>query len=376
MESKGSSVTAFSAEPLTDKTKRVLIDARKLGDGGIGVYTENAIRGLMLSKEISLSLIIRPQHKDQFVWTNSLECFEESAKSYSLSEYFGLAKRIPFDRFDLFHSPHYTLPRAIKTPAIVTIHDLIHLQYPEHWYYPMVAKRLIRGAMARAQRVLTVSEASAGALRAFAPQYAHKVRVTPNALNSELLQELDVAPILAKLGVRAPYLLTVCSNLKPHKGLKDLLAAFSKIKVEYPEASLVLVGQGIKSDIASDGIIELSAQSSTNLAALYRGAKALVVPSLVEGFCLPALEARALGAVVVARPVPALREILSATDIVCEDFSVEALVQGLRQVLSQNSKTQQNKVVELTSIHERYSRLKQAENLVQLYTEVINAEGR
>jgi glycosyltransferase involved in cell wall biosynthesis len=74
--------------------------------------------------------------------------------------------------------------------------------------------------------------------------------------------------------------------------------------------------------------------SPKNLRQRLSHALALVVPSLVEGFCLPALEAQSCGTPVICRPVPALRELVTEHDTVASDFSVESLAKAISQGIS------------------------------------------
>ena len=88
------------------------------------------------------------------------EVAAEEAPGYSIAELTGFAWRIFRDRLDLFHATHYVLPPLPKTRAVVTIHDIIHLLYPQ--FLPnraahLYARFMIRRALQRADRIITVS---------------------------------------------------------------------------------------------------------------------------------------------------------------------------------------------------------------------------
>jgi glycosyltransferase involved in cell wall biosynthesis len=105
------------------------------------------------------------------------------------------------------------------------------------------------------------------------------------------------------------------------------------------EPRLVLAGYGSESlksnkDLSrllmrAGNVSVLGSVESDALRDLYRGADALIVPSLAEGFCLPALEARSVGTRVICRPVPAIEELVTDDDVVARDLSVEALVDAI-----------------------------------------------
>ncbi|MGI6525023.1 MAG: glycosyltransferase family 4 protein [Bdellovibrionota bacterium] len=341
------------------KKQRVLLDARKIWDGGIGVYTQNLITGLSEVAEIELSILVPSKicNSAEFAtypWLDRVKVVVEDAKPYSLEEMFKLGKRITSDKYDLYHSPHYTLPLGIKIPTVVTIHDLIHIKHPEKVYYPFIATPLIVSALKRSSRVLTVSQSTLNDLKRLCPlpSVTRKLRLAPNAINPAFLAECKNPNeyLGNKFKLTSPYFLSVFSTLKPHKGINDLLQAFLALKKRsnaiggaYAKAcndfKLVLVGQGMESLPSMDTLLEqvggakdvfvLGAVSTEDLLNLYSGATALVVPSLAEGFGLPVIEAQAQGTPVISRPIPSVLELLSKHDIACADFSKDALEAGL-----------------------------------------------
>lgn len=345
---------------------RVLLDARKLGDGGIGVYLENLAAGLSLRGDVRLTLVGDAAQIRQYPWSASVQIIEDAARPYSLDELFLMPRRLKLKDFDLFHSPHYTLPFGLKIPAVVTIHDLIHVKVPPRRFHPWLAAPMIRSALRRAARVVVVSQATYREVCDLVktPGIISKLRVVPNALDPAWLAAPCSRDYLrSRFHLQDPYLLAVISMLKPHKGLEDLLQAFARLKQMgfagpgisaalqgcLRDLKLILVGKGAESLVvaadkllkqagAIDGVHILGAVSRHDLGQLYWGALALVVPSLAEGFCLPALEAKAFGTAVVARPAPALGELLDDNDLICRDFSVGALTEGMYALLQRKSK--------------------------------------
>lgn len=342
---------------------RLILDARKIEDGGIGIYIQNLIHGLCQRPNIDLTLIARSAAAlSSFDWSKQVRVIEDLAPSYSFDEMFLMARRIDWRFFDLYHSPHFTLPYGIKIPSVVTIHDLIHLHHPEKSYYPLVAKAMIMSALKRSARVLTVSHSTYLDLSELAGQRQDlkaKIQVVPNALDPFFLENLcereeSAQYVGYRYGLRSQFLLAVVSNAKPHKGILDLLKAFASIRDlasagKLPRSArdlkLVLVGQGSESLVFKEEVLEqagsirgvhlLGQVSRSDLLHLYAAASALVVPSLAEGFCLPVIEAQAMGTAVIARPVPAVKELLSDNDLVCADFSVEALRSALVSFIKQ-----------------------------------------
>jgi glycosyltransferase involved in cell wall biosynthesis len=375
---------------------RLLFDGRKLGDGGIGVYIENTVRGLLEQGDIEVTVISSPAQAERVSWRSDVSWIYDSSKQYSLNEYLLLARRIDFTAYDLYHSPHYTLPFGISIPAVVTIHDLIHIEHPEAFYYPLVAKRLIRSAVARASKVIAVSQDTRQALLRLTKSDPHKVIHIPNAIPPFLRSHDavagradEVARVTERLAAAERYFVTVVSNCKPHKGVADLLRAWNEcveryeaLESESPCPLLLIAGYGAEairrdaklSELAQQtrGVRIVGAVEEDILRHLYRGAEALVVPSLAEGFCFPALEAQSVGTRVVCRPVAALQELVTENDLVARDTSVSALTAAL---LEAASKPRHSKVIVAAHL-ERFSLSRTTEKIRAVYRSIATHRER
>ncbi len=320
----------------------VLLDARKIGDGGIGTYIHNLLCGLQHCEDVRVRVLCGARRVALLPEPYQSSCIVDNAKPYSLDEYWGLGRRLGQEGVDVFHSPHFTLPFGLPFPSIVTVHDLIHLRHPERRWYPLVAGPLIRSALRRAHAVIAVSEATRRdllSLRGVSSTLDRKLYVVPNAIAPEVLEQQFESPAEPV----EPYIVGVFSNNKPHKGLDQLLEAFRRFKDRkgyIAEGSfgdrikLVLVGKGtahaspVHADVVCCGEV-----SRSELTTLYREAQALVVSSRIEGFCLPVVEAKALGVPILTTPVPAVLELLDSEDLVCSDFGVSGLEQGMRRLV-------------------------------------------
>jgi alpha-1,3-rhamnosyl/mannosyltransferase len=270
---------------------RVAIDARKIADFGIGTYIRGLLQGLAGGDDTFVALV--PERVAHLV-PNGIERLIVDAPHYSVRELFAVGRAINGAKIDLFHAPHYVVPFT-RVPFVVTIHDLIHLRHRRP-LARMYARRMIGRAVRKSRRVLTVSEAVKREIVAtFRCPEAHVV-VTPNG----------VAAPFSETGRRADghYFLYV-GNDKPHKNIDVLIDAFTDVA----GASLVLAGGAFDRFRDRAGIIVPGFVDDAELAALYRGAIALVMPSREEGFGLPALEAMASGCVVITSNAAALVEI-------------------------------------------------------------------
>lgn len=378
------------------RSLRVLIDARKLNHGGIGVYLDNLITSLIALGSPSVAVLADPAIVKSFEWVDSVEVIEERSKLYSLDELIRLPKRVNFASFDIYHTPHYLLPYGIPIPCVVTIHDLIHILHPERWYYPIVATPLLKSALKRAKLILTVSQASCDEILRFCGNDAlirAKLKIVSNTLDTEFLKSSGENTVLKRpTSISGDYFLAVISAHKPHKGVQDLLLAFKELcaraKISKRLGSegtlkLALVGQGVERVLtdkrlghilATMPMVRLIGQvEKKELISLYRGALALLTPSLVEGFSLPVLEAHAVGTPVIARPVPAVLEQLSSSDIVCEDFTIEALTAAMEMFLERDSTVRWGSEPLEQRILQRYSRENFVGALFQAYLDTVQS---
>lgn len=342
----------ISSDRSTARPIRLLLDGRKLKDGGIGVYTDNLISGLLEVGGVAITILYGDERCRDVPYAGDVEWLRDPARPYSIDEMLSMPSRIDFSRYDIFHTPHYMLPYRVSIPTVVTVHDLIHITHPEKFWYPSVARFFIRSAVRRADGVLAVSRHTLAGVRDLTGVSEEKIHYVPNAISPRVLAG-------ARDGAHdqdpSPYLLAIFSNTKPHKGLSDILVAYREFResrrwADYATQcpSLVLAGFGVQHLVASpegkallkenEGVRVVGALSDAELRDTLRGARALIVPSLVEGFCLPAVEAQAVGTPVVCRPVPALLELVGEQDTVAESFSVgslsNAIGEGLRKATS------------------------------------------
>jgi glycosyltransferase involved in cell wall biosynthesis len=234
----------------------------------------------------------------------------------------------------VFFSPGFNAPVHTATPFVFSIHDLIHLRVPEERsaivkaYYEIFVKRAVR----RCARVVTVSQFSKRAIVEWTGVEQEKVVVAGNGV------DCSFRPVGPRYQVGAPYLLYV-GNRKPHKNLGRLLEAFALLRRRVP-VKLLLSG------VADEGIVEASKRlgmagdvlfsgeiREDELPAYYRGAEALVLPSVYEGFGLTALEAMACGTPVVAANAGALPEVVGDAALLVDPWQPESIAEGMEVIL-------------------------------------------
>lgn len=215
-------------------------------------------------------------------------------------------------RVDLTHFLSMYVPIVRPFPFVVTVHDLIHLRFPEQ-FKPKVGlyyNTVVKAACAKAIFVITDDERTAGDLRRFLGVDRAKVRVVPLGVNERFLR-----PVVPHRSAR-PYLL-YAGNHRAHKDLPTLFEAWSGLDAR--EIDLFLTGPDdfggelARRSSARRAISALGDIGEDELAGYYAGASALVHPSRAEGFGLTLLEAMALRCPVIASEAAVPAALVRAT---------------------------------------------------------------
>jgi glycosyltransferase involved in cell wall biosynthesis len=236
---------------------------------------------------------------------------------------------------DVVHATNLVLPPGGRR-LVVTVHDLNVELYPELVPQPWRAlyRRSLRQAVRRADVLLTSTRAVAAALQERYGVADDRLAVTPFGPGLSPGAPRDDAA-LARLGVRAPYVLGV-GTLEPRKDPAGLVRAFAAAGL--PGHALVLAGaRGWGTDAVERAVAETGARvvltgavPAPALAALYAGADAFALPSRYEGFGLPALEALAHGLPSVVSQDPALLEVTAGAALDVPVGDADALAEALR----------------------------------------------
>ena len=305
----------------------IAIDARKLTDFGIGTYIRHLIFALAeIDRENRYLLFARPSHYQRLATLpDNFKVIEEPTPVYSLRELLVLSWRLLRLRVDLYHSTHYVLPAYVPCRAVVTIHDIIHLLYPEYLPHALAffyANRMIRRALTRGDRIIAGSQNTKTDLMQHFEVDGEKIPVIYYGVDERFRQpvgEEDKAQALAELGITSPYILFV-GNPKPHKNLDNVIRAYARARtLKDFEGDLVCVGgtgpetRRVEQRAAHLGIADrvhfVGRISDRFLPAVYQAATLFVYPTLYEGFGLPVVEAMASGVPVITSNKSALKEV-------------------------------------------------------------------
>ena len=220
--------------------------------------------------------------------------------NFGWEEQIGLPLAMKRAHLNLAHFLALYVPVIVPVRFVVTIHDLIHLRFPHHFkakvrpYYETV----VRATCARAARVVTDDERTVEDLVELLGVKRAKIRVVPLGVAEPFFEAQT--PFA---GPR-PYVLYV-GNHRKHKDLTTLFEAWSALPRDldvdlYVTGPDDFDGELQRRSAPNRSVVALGDVAQERLPAYYRGARALVSPSLREGFGLPVLEAMAAGCPVIA----------------------------------------------------------------------------
>ena len=325
---------------------------------GAGRYSIEIARALAQRADITATLIVR--RADQQRWEQLRLEHEQSVRLMAdaprsrplrlLYAEFGLGRAASrFEpQIEIFHGPHYQMPRALKVPAVVTVHDLTFVEHPE-WHERskvVLFRRAMRYSAAHAGVIVCVSQHTATRFSEhFHPAGEERV-ITHGVDHARFHPSVDLAAddaVISGLGIHVPYVVHV-GTLEPRKNIPNLIRAFDVVADRHRDLFLVLAGQlawgrdelmrAIAESRHSRRIIQLGYIRDDCVAPLLRRAVAVAYPSIEEGFGLPALEALACGSPLVTTVGSVMAEFAGDAALCVDPNSVDALALALLEIIA------------------------------------------
>ncbi|QDH15500.1 glycosyltransferase family 1 protein [Oecophyllibacter saccharovorans] len=244
---------------------------------------------------------------------------------------------------------HWTYPLPIEmlnARNVYTIHDVVPLTLP---YFTLDNKtqhrRLLEALVRQADALVTVSEHARGEIAGLFPAAAPKLHNFHQAIDLTDREEKSAFPsreVVSKFfGLEPGGYFLYYGALEPKKNIGRLLEAYLASSCTTPlvivgsrswkaEGELALLPQGLE----SGRIKKLEYLSAAHLADVVREAKAVIFPSIAEGFGLPAVEAMAFGTPVLTSAEGALAEVVGEAALKVDPYDVQALSKGMERLES------------------------------------------
>ncbi len=256
-------------------------------------------------------------------------------------------------KLDIVHSFNYFSSLFVPCKSVITLHDMNYKAVPQSFGTAQKILRSIftRISIAKSAAIVTVSHFSKQEILKYTG-YKKDIFVIYNAPNSDLLSCKNKSS-LPHVEYK-DYILAVGST-HPHKNLNRLLEAFT-LRNNYllnegkPLLSLVLTGlpkrahgdllQKIEISAFRKQIHVLGYVSNEELASLYKGAIALIFPSLYEGFGIPPLEAMCFDCPVVCSDAASIPEVVEQAAILIDPYDSDSIAKGIRNVCENSRRSQ------------------------------------
>ena len=326
----------------------IAIDARWLHLGGLGTYAYHLIAGFpQHGNGFTLRGIVNQRNAKRVAPFCARVVIAE-ASMYSLREQFEIARAAK--GADLLHVPHYNAPLLHRGLLLVSILDLIHITEPAHrhslksWVY---ASPMLHLVARKAEHIVTISEYSKAQIverLGVSPSKVTPIYCGVNGRFRPLKREEADRIVSDALGLQGPYILYV-GNLKPHKNVSTLLRAFAHLRRrrDIPHR-LLIIGDDVRwGPVRREECSRLGINDTTRfvpyvayelLPKVYAAADMLVMPSTIEGFGLPVLEAMACGTPVVCSRAASLPEVGGDAVQYFDPASFEELAFAIERVVN------------------------------------------
>lgn len=324
-----------------DGSKRIGIDVRMAHCTGIGRYIRGTVSAL---HNVHWKYILFGPHRHREDFPVQMSFINTDIPIYGFREQIGIP--LLARECDCLHIPHYNAPLFWKKKLIITIHDLIHLHFPDHLTSPLArlySSTLLPLILRRADQIIAVSKFTKDDLIKTLRIDARKITVIHHGVDPRF--NINLATKKNNGSEKEKYLLYV-GLIKQHKNVGILIESFLRLKKRtgFENLKLRLVGKSdMKQKIVREWIYEINRNDDIllepqvdeqRLIDLYHNAAVLVFPSLYEGFGFPLLEAMASRIPIVASRAASIPEILGeGAGLYFDPHSASELEQCLLKIL-------------------------------------------
>ncbi len=374
---------------------KIAFDAKRAFQNrtGLGNYSRYVLDILCRHYPENEYVAYAPRRTEEPQMARLLECygnlsssFPEKGKWPALWRIHGIVKDLQRDAVDLYHGLSGELPLNIAKsgiPAVVTVHDLIYLRFPQ--YYSAIDRRIyaykMRRACEMARRVIAISECTKRDIVHFFGTDPQKIDVVYQgcdpAFSATESNVETMGRVRKKYCLPARFVLCV-GSIEERKNALLLVRALPRLSAE---THLVLVGRrtpytdSIEREAERLGVAArlhiLEGVPFSDLPTIYRLASVFAYPSRYEGFGIPVLEAQRSGVPVLAATGSCLEEAGGEGALYVDPDDVEGAAEALGRLL--DDKQLRQSLMEKAATHAaRFDEASQAAQIMDVYRQACN----
>lgn len=327
---------------------KIGIDCRLWNETGVGRYIRALVDNLnVLGQNHEYYLFLRKREYETLTLPENFHKVKAQISWHSLEEQLKLPGLFREHDLDLIHVPYFSVPVFTPRPFVFTLHDLTISRFatgrassrslPIYFLKRLAYKQVLYRAILNSTKIIVPSVTVKKQLVAHYPDMESKTEVIYESGELEDENKSGQPPL-------NNYLLYV-GNAHPHKNLEKLISAFEILSTQLPDLNLALIGkmdffytklEKYIKDADLDRKIKIySGVGNGSLNTWYKNAKALVFPSLSEGFGIPGLEAMRQACPVIASDIDVFHEIYGAAAMYFDPNDHQDIADKIKLVLTE-----------------------------------------
>lgn len=363
--------------------KKIGIDARLYSQTGVGTYLKNLIYYLEKKnpKDQLFYIYLMPKDYDQLSFkNNNIIKRKVDYRWHTFGEQIGFAIKLYQDNLDLMHFTYFSYPVFYFRKFVATVHDATPLLFKtgkastknqliyniKHLFF-----RIILCCQAnRAIKIITPTNAVKEQLIEI---YGQKISKKISAIYEGVNYQIIVSKENKELGKKYSNFFIYVGNFYPHKNVEKLIVAFSKVKTS---SKLILLGPNdyfstrilhyINIMKCNKKIMIIKNPNLQDLIFFYKNARALIHPSLSEGFGLPLIEAAYFNTPIIASNIKVFKELLGNNYLSFNPNNVDDISEKINNFIEKKS------MFDYKNIMKKYSFTKMTDGTLKIYEDVLS----
>jgi glycosyltransferase involved in cell wall biosynthesis len=363
--------------------KKIGIDARLYSQTGVGTYLKNLIYNLE-KKELKNELFyiyLLPRDYDSVSFSNkNIIKRKANFRWHSLEEQFGFPIKLYQDELDLIHFTYFSYPIFYLKKFVATVHDVTPLLFKTgkastknkfiYWIKYLFFRLILCCQVNLAARIITPTET---VKKQIGKIYGKKILKKTFPIYEGVSYNLKESKGTASLNNKYNDFFIYVGNFYPHKNVEKLIEAYAKVKTQ---DKLLLIGpndffknrllQSINRLKQENRILFVNGLKTEDMIFFYKNAKALIHPSLSEGFGLPLIEAIYFNCPIIASEIEVFQELLGKNYLSFDPNNVEDITDKINKFIKNKPK------YDCKNLINKYSFEKMAEKTMEIYNNVLN----